>query len=97
MTRMKQLSQSSVVRPLAAFVALALSAVLAHAHPGHGLHEASAAHVVTSPYHLLMLGLGGALLWGAGVLVKRQLTARLLKGAGALMAIGAVLIWGAAL
>jgi hypothetical protein len=47
----------------------------AAAHPGHGLHEESVTHALTSPYHLLTLALVGGGLLLAAKFVKR-LTAR---------------------
>ena len=38
---------------------LAGSTTLLQAHPGHALHDSSAVHVLSSPYHLLCLGLAG--------------------------------------
>jgi hypothetical protein len=46
-------------------VCLGLATVTAGAHPGHGLSEANASHVLTSPYHLAVV---------AGCLVTAALT-----------------------
>jgi hypothetical protein len=60
-----------------------LSTLTVSAHPGHGLHEESVAHALTSPYHLLTLALlGGGLLLGAKY-VKRLATRRTLQITGA--------------
>ena len=59
---------------------------LAHAHPGHDFRSESLSHTLTSPYHLLLLTLGGiALVWGAA-LVQRMVARRALQflGAGAI-------------
>lgn len=59
-----------------------LTTLTAGAHPGHGLHEESVAHTLTSPYHLLTLALlGGGLLLGAKF-VKRLAARRTLQITG---------------
>jgi hypothetical protein len=65
------------VVPTAALLALASG--VAQAHPGHGLHAAGAAHLLTSPYHLAVLALGGATIWVAARWVERRLPRRLLQ------------------
>jgi hypothetical protein len=70
------------------------SVISASAHPGHSLGEHGATHIVTSPYHLTVLALGGAVLWLAGRLVQRQLPRRLLQSAGIAAVLTAALIWG---
>jgi hypothetical protein len=71
-----------------------LSAISASAHPGHRLGEHGATHIVSSPYHLAMLALGGAMLWLTGRFVQRQLPRRFLQGAGIAAVLTAALIWG---
>jgi hypothetical protein len=71
-----------------------LSITSASAHPGHGLGEHGATHIVTSPYHLAVLALVGAALWLVGRFVQRQLPRRLLQGAGFAAILAAALIWG---
>jgi peptidoglycan/LPS O-acetylase OafA/YrhL len=88
------------VNRLVAYFTLVLGAMLpmaASAHPGHDLSQASATHILTSPYHIMMLALGGAALWFAGSQVQRRLPARVLSFAGLLMMAGAVLLWGKSL
>jgi hypothetical protein len=59
-----------------------LSTLTVAAHPGHGLHEESVTHALTSPYHLLTLALlGGGLLLGA-TFVKRLAARRTLQITG---------------
>lgn len=59
-----------------------LSTLTVSAHPGHGLHEESVTHALTSPYHLLTLALiGGGLLLGAKF-VKRLAARRTLQFTG---------------
>jgi hypothetical protein len=52
------------------------------AHPGHGLHEESVTHALTSPYHLLTLVLLGAGLLLSAKFVKRLATRRTLQITG---------------
>lgn len=79
---------------LATAAVLTLGVASVHAHPGHGLHEAGALHVLSSPYHLAMLALGGAVLLFAGRFVERRWPRRALQGAG-LIALGfAPVLWG---
>jgi ABC-type transport system involved in cytochrome c biogenesis permease subunit len=44
---------------------LAVTTTIAHAHPGHEMSKATASHLATSPYHLIVAGL--MLLIGAGL------------------------------
>ncbi len=89
-----------LVNRFIAYIALLVGGLLpmaASAHPGHDLTQASATHILTSPYHIMMLALGGAVLWFAGTQVQRRLPARVLSFAGLLMMAGAVLLWGKSL
>ena len=72
-------------------LALAFSAAIATAHPGHSLHSESVAHTLTSPYHLLTLALlGGGLLLGA-IFIKRLAARRAMQITGvAAVAVAAV-------
>jgi hypothetical protein len=54
----------------------------APAHPGHHFFERGAAHVVISPYHLLILTLAGVALVGAARIVRPPVV-RVLGRAGA--------------
>lgn len=72
---------------------MALGATAAHAHPGHSLSDESAMHFVTSPYHLLVLALGGVALCGAAVLVKHTTARRLLAAGGAIALLAAAALW----
>jgi 2-keto-3-deoxy-6-phosphogluconate aldolase len=69
---------------LAAVSLLAFGVTAAQAHPGHSLGDESAMHFVTSPYHLLLLAVGGVALCGAAVLVKHAAARRLLAAGGAI-------------
>jgi hypothetical protein len=86
---------TSVLRTVAptALVEVLASGV-AQAHPGHSLHDATVSHVLTSPYHLAVLALGGVALWFAGRFVQRQLPRLLLQGAGVVAILSAAVIWG---
>ena len=59
---MKYLSQTLARRTFAAALAFTLGGAMAEAHPGHDLQDASATHILTSPYHLAVLALSGAAL-----------------------------------
>ena len=72
---------------------LILGAAAAHAHPGHSLSDESALHFVTSPYHLLILALGGVALCGAAVLAKRPASRRILAAGGAVALLAAAALW----
>lgn len=82
---------------LFAFTLVALSPLMASAHPGHSLFDASAAHVLTSPYHIMMLAFGGVTLWSLGRMVQRRVPAMILSGTGVAMLVGAVVLFGASL
>jgi hypothetical protein len=71
-----------------------LSVFSASAHPGHSLSGATPQHLLTSPYHLAVIAFVGIALWLAGRFVQRQLTRRLLQGAGFAAVLAAALIWG---
>ena len=91
---MKRFALSLGSRTLAAPLAFALGGALAQGHPGHGLQEASTAHLLTSPYHLAVLVMAGAGLLFAGRFVQRRLPRRVLQGAGFTALVGAFLLWG---
>ena len=79
---------------VAAALAMLARASSAQAHPGHDLLDASPAHLLTSPDHLLVLGLvGTAMLIGAR-LVHERLPRRVLQFSGALAVVGAIVLWG---
>jgi hypothetical protein len=85
------------LRPALPALAIAywLSAILsASAHPGHSLRDATASHLLTSPYHLAVLagiGLGMLLL---GRFVQRTLPRRVLHCGGFAALACAALLWG---
>jgi hypothetical protein len=89
-----------LVNRFVAYVALLVGTMIpmaASAHPGHDLTESSATHILTSPYHIMVLALGGAVLWFAGTQVQRRLPARVLSALGVVMMAGAVVLWGKSL
>ncbi|HEY2952407.1 MAG TPA: hypothetical protein VGK40_07485 [Verrucomicrobiae bacterium] len=73
---------------------LAAFSSTAYAHPGHSLADADAKHLLTSPYHLIVLGFIGLALWAVGSFVHRNIPRRILQltGGGALLS--AVVLWG---
>ena len=89
-----------LVKRFAGSVALFVGALLpmaASAHPGHDLSQSSATHILTSPYHIMVLALAGAACWFAGTQVQRRIPARVLSTVGMLMLVGAVVLWGKSL
>jgi hypothetical protein len=62
----------------------------ASAHPGHPILEHGAAHVITSPYHLLILATLGVALLAVAQLVRSRWAQRCLRVAG----VGAVIAAG---
>jgi hypothetical protein len=62
----------------------------ANAHPGHPMLDHGAAHVITSPYHLLILASTGAALLAVAQIVRRRWAQQCLRvaGAGAVIAAG---------
>ena len=91
---MKPISKSTAFGSFATAAAVVLGGAIAQAHPGHSLHDASATHILTSPYHLAILASGGALLWFAARFIQRRLPRRLLQGAGLVAIATATVLWG---
>ena len=94
------MNATRLVNRFVAYVALLVGTMIpmaASAHPGHDLTQSSATHILTSPYHIMMLALGGAVLWFAGTQVQRRLPARVLSALGVVMMAGAVVLWGKSL
>ena len=91
---MKTHATARVLPTLATAAALVLGATSAHAHPGHGLHEATAWHVLSNPYHLAVLAFVGVVLLLAGRFVQRRLPRRVLQGAAIVTLATATVLWG---
>jgi hypothetical protein len=66
---------------------------LAQAHPGHSWSDASPAHLLTSPYHLVLLAWGGATIFFAARWVERRAGRRLLQGLGVAALTTAAVLW----
>ncbi len=66
----------------------------AGAHPGHSLTEASPAHLLTSPDHLLVLLLLAGALGVAAQFVHRRLPRRLLQFGAVVAVLGAAALCG---
>ena len=62
----------------------------ANAHPGHPLLDHGTAHVITSPYHLLILATIGVVLLAAAQIIQSRWAQRCLRVAG----VGAVIAAG---
>ena len=80
-------------RGVSAVTLLGAGALSAHAHPGHSLLDTTAAHALTSPYHVAALALIGVMLFFGARLIQRQLPRRLLQAAGVIALVSAVTIW----
>ena len=80
--------------PARAGLLLAAFSSTAGAHPGHSFAEADAKHLLTSPYHLIVLTSIGLALWVAGSFVHRNLPRRLLQWTGGVALVSAVVLWG---
>lgn len=96
MTRISARRAVSVVGRLQNVVTL-MALTLAgsvHAHPGHALTDAGAAHMLTDPDHLAVLLLLGGALFVAARFVQRNLPRRALQCGGAIAWVGAVVLWG---
>jgi len=68
----------------------------ADAHPGHGLLDHGAAHVITSSYHLVILAAMGVAMIAAAQIVRRRSAQRFMRiaGIGAVIAAGALCALG---
>ena len=85
----------NLVSKLSGIMALTFAAVATvQAHPGHALSDASAQHVLTSPYHLAVLALSGLALWTIGYFIHRRTARRVLQFGGAFAVATAAVLWG---
>jgi hypothetical protein len=75
-------------------ICLVLLANTALAHPGHSLAEYGPVHLVTSPYHLLILVGAGTALWGGAHWIPKKLPRRSMQTVGVLLLLAAGLLWG---
>ena len=60
----------------------------ANAHPAHGLLDHGAAHMITSPYHLVILGTLGVAMIAVAQIVRTRSVQRCLRIGG----VGAVIV-----
>jgi hypothetical protein len=67
---------------LTAAALFVLSVAPVSAHPGHALNARPVVHLLTSPYHLLTVGMIGAGLLFAAIFVKHLATRRALQLSG---------------
>ena len=68
-------------------------APLAHGHPGHGLLDQGTSHLITSPYHLLVLLASGLLLAAAARFVRSCRLQWLMRATGAAFLLLAAAFW----
>ena len=66
----------------------------AKAHPGHGLGEQAAAHIITSPYHLATFAAVGAAWYFGARFVQPQIPRRILQSVGIVTVLTAVAMIG---
>src|SRR5438045_2081826 len=86
-------TKTTRARLLASLCFFAISILSLPAHPGHDLGAYGTKHIVTSPYHLAVLGGSGLLIcWGAR-LIRHRLSRRCVQIAGALATVAAALLW----
>ena len=78
----------------AAFLVLLAGVPLANAHPGHSFSEATAAHLVSSPGHLVVLVLLGAMLFLGAQVVQQRVPRRAFQAVGCLAFFGGVILFG---
>ena len=81
-------------RLAAASLALFAGVPLAGAHPGHSLTDATVAHLVTSPGHLVVLVLLGAVMVLGAQVVQQRLPRRAMQAAGCVAFLGGVILFG---
>jgi len=76
--------------PILFSTALLAVAQSANAHPGHGLLEHGAAHMITSPYHLMILATMGVAMIAIAQIVRSRSAQRYMRiaGVGAVIAAG---------
>ena len=85
--------KNSHVRLLTAAATFML-ALPALAHPGHSLTDAGAAHLLTSPFHMVTLAVMGAVTYAGARLVQRRLPRQAMQVAGVAMLFSAAVLWG---
>jgi len=79
---------------LALLGCLLTSPITLQAHPGHGLLDRGLGHTLSSPFHLVVLALTGATLFGGAHLIRQRVPRRALQGLGATVLLLAAVLWG---
>ena len=64
------------------------------AHPGHGLADEGALHLVASPYHLSILTATGLALFVLGRALRHSMARRALQFGGVATLVCAAILWG---
>ena len=83
----------ATLKRLPALIALLAFASVAQAHPGHDVFDHGAAHVATSPYHLIVLVIVAAALAVAASFVRSARAGGFLRmGATACVVLAAALV-----
>jgi hypothetical protein len=70
-----------------------LATLSLQAHPGHDLMEHGPAHVVTSPFHLLIIAMVSALCLTCATFVMNPRAKRVLSSTGAVALLVAAVTW----
>lgn len=78
---------------LTAAAAVLLFTLPLQAHPGHGLLDGGAAHLLASPYHLTAIILTGIGLLTGAQFVRQRMPRHALRVTGLVALAGAVIIW----
>jgi hypothetical protein len=88
--RPSNLADVGIRAPILFSTALLAVVQTANAHPGHGLLEHGAAHVITSPYHLMILATMGVAMIAIARIVRSRSAQRNMRiaGVGAVIAAG---------
>ena len=90
------LADVGIRAPILFSAALLAVVQTANAHPGHGLLDHGAAHVVTSPYHLVILATMGVAMITIAQIVRSRSAQQWMRiaGVGAVIAAGVLCALG---
>ena len=75
------------------FLLFALATLSLRAHPGHDLMEHGPAHVVTSPFHLLIVAMVSALCFTCAAFVMNPRVKRFLSSTGTVALLVTAVMW----
>jgi hypothetical protein len=89
---MKQITKLISIKAFLFTAALLAIVQAANAHPGHGLLDHGAAHVITSPYHLVILAAMGVAMTAVAQIVRSRSARQWMRIAGVAAVIAAGLL-----